>query len=454
MDAIEQAYQDGVARFGQGDHEAALALLSQIPKTNQRLYALALSYIGRIQTLRGEHDNSEKSLRRSLSLQTKIDPQTLYFLGECYFYQRKWDDAEKLLRECVVREPKYTDAYIRLGMVLKEQRRVPEATRAFEMAIVNDQKAVVARYQLAQICVEGEDYKRALSQLHVVKELANNYAPAFVLQGDIFQRIGDHRQSIVEYVKVVQMGKADAGLYWRLGRSFMAIKDRKQALKAFEEALRLDPRMWPACFYSAQLREELQHYPKAVAHYKALLEVDEYRAIAREAIARLTQQVGASNLSASGPDPLGDVKTFEPPPVTTKVAATHSLEAVQRQLTSEIGPSRTAPLKPANDRPAWVDDAPIEDDPVDTVAPVQHGGQTQYSGPDVVEQVSSALRSGAIGEVVSVLRNSSMEEIAGSVRSRIESHLDPLLKQVKIPKMSNLAPSVKDVLAKLPKKKP
>ncbi|MBM3267424.1 MAG: tetratricopeptide repeat protein [Candidatus Sericytochromatia bacterium] len=429
MDTNQEAYQQGLARFQQGDLEGALAAFVQVKKTNKKEQALAMSYIGRIQTLRGEYDEAEKTLRRSLSMQAQIDPQSLYFLGEAYFYQRKWSEAEKYLRETIVREPKYTDAYIRLGMVLREQKRLDEAVRAFELAIVNDQKAVVARYQLAQICVDREDYKRALSQLHFVKDLAANYAPAFVLQGDIYQRLGDHRQAIVEYCKVVDMAKGDAGLYWRLGRSFMAIKDRMQAVRAFEQAIRLDKAMWPAYFYAAQLRDEFQHYEKAMVHYRALLAVEEYRAIAKEAIDRLLKHISNFDLTAE-PEQIEESVKFEPPPVTTKVTATHTLEAVQRQLTSQIGGNRTAPLKApsAIDKDhKWIDEDEEAED-----APVTYAGAAaaKYAGVDVVDHVYAALRSGSFGEVVNVLKNSSVDEITGSIRS----HLDPLLKNVNVPK--------------------
>lgn len=425
MDNSQQAYQEGLSRFQQGDLDGALAFFVQVPKTSKKQQAMAMSYIGRIQTLKGEYEEAEKTLRRSLSMQAQIDPQSLYFLGECYFYQRKWAEAEKYLRETIVREPKYTDAYIRLGMALREMKRFDEAVRSFELAIVNDQKAVVARYQLAQICVDKEDYKRALSQLHFVKDLAANYAPAFVLQGDIYQRLGDHRQAIVEYCKVVEMGKGDAGLYWRLGRSFMAIKDRLQAVRAFEQAIRLDKAMWPAYFYAAQLRDEFQHYEKAMQHYRALLAVEEYRAIAKEAIDRLLKHISNFDLTAES-EIEEDVK-FTPPPVTTKVSATHTLEAVQRQLTSQIGGNRTAPLKApttiGKDH-KWIEDDEEEEDEA-PAAPIHRQGPG-YTGVDVLDHVYSALRSGSFGEVVNVLRNSSVEEITGSLKN----HLDPLINKV------------------------
>ena len=425
MDNTQQAYQEGLSRFQQGDLDGALAFFVQVPKSNRKQQALAMSYIGRIQTLKGEYEEAEKTLRRSLSMQAQIDPQSLYFLGECYFYQRKWAESEKYLRETIVREPKYTDAYIRLGMALRELKRFDEAIRSFELAIVNDQKAVVARYQLAQICVDREDYKRALSQLHFVKDLAANYAPAFVLQGAIYQRLGDHRQSIVEYCKVVEMGKGDAGLYWRLGRSFMAIKDRLQAVRAFEQAIRLDKAMWPAYFYAAQLRDEFQHYEKAMQHYRALLAVEEYRAIAKEAIDRLLKHISNFDLTADAE--IEENVKFTPPPVTTKVSATHTLEAVQRQLTNQIGGNRTAPLKApttiGKDH-KWIEDEEEEEEA--PVAPVNYPGGSQYTGVDVLDHVYSALRSGSFGEVVNVLRNSTMDEITGSFRS----HLDPLLNKV------------------------
>ncbi|MBU6428442.1 MAG: tetratricopeptide repeat protein, partial [Cyanobacteria bacterium REEB65] len=212
MDASEQAFDEGLAYLGQGELDVAFECFCRVDDANVEVKAKALAYRGHVLTRKGRFAEAVDCLQQSLALRMR-KPQAWYFLGECYFYQRNWLEAEKNLRECLAIEPKFTDAYIRLGIVLKEQQRIDEAMRSFELAIVNDQKAVVARYELARICVDRQDYKRALSQLYFVKDLASSYAPAFALQGDIHQRIGDHRQAIVEYVKVVEIGQADASLY-------------------------------------------------------------------------------------------------------------------------------------------------------------------------------------------------------------------------------------------------
>jgi len=429
MDESQEAFQAGVNEFQAGNHDAALAAFAQVGKEHRKLQAQALTYIGRIQSSRGAYADAEASLRRSLSLQTRIDPQSLFHLGEVYFHARRWSDAEKYLQETIALEPKYTDAYIRLGMVFRETKRAEDARKAFELAIVNDSKAVVARYQLALICAEKEDYKRALSQLHFVKSLAETYAPAFVLQGDIYQRLGDHLQAIVEYVKVVEMGRADASLFWRLGRSFIAVKDRQQAVKAFEEAVRNDRQLWPAWFYAAQLREDLQDHARALAHYRNLLGVEEYKAVAREAIDRLSRLVpgGASALPPMEQDAPA---VFDAPAETTRVSATHTLEAVQKQLTGSIGPRRTAPLKTTGNlaKERWVEEE-AENASTEAVAPAEGGSDSTreaYGGPDIIDLVAAAVRSGSVDEVFNVLRHSSLDEITGTLRSRV----DPVLKAV------------------------
>ncbi|MBI6547031.1 MAG: tetratricopeptide repeat protein [Cyanobacteria bacterium NC_groundwater_1444_Ag_S-0.65um_54_12] len=443
MDPNQQTFQEAVAHFQSGNLDEAMKGFVQVDRRVPKLQASAMSYIGRIHTLRGDWEEAEKALRRSLAMQAVVDPQSLYALSECYFQQCKWVEAEKYLRETIAREPQYTDAYIRLGMVLREQKRLDEAVRSFELAILNDQKAVMARYQLAQICAGREDYKRALSQLHFVKNLVSDYIPAYVLQGDIYQRLGDHRQAIVEYVRATQLGRADAALCWRLGRSFMAIRDRLQAVKAFEQALRFDQQMWPAYFYAAQIRDELQHYEQAIVHYQALLQVDEYRTLAKEAIARLMPHVPGFDPGKAST--IAEDMSFEAPPVTTNAAATDTLDAIHRQLTSRIGTARTAPIKmptALQKDHKWLEDETATAEEEDDLDPSPYPGR--YSGIDVVDQLSSALHAGAVSEAMNILRNSSLQDITESLRSR----LDHWLQNSKVPVQ------VKSLLAKQHRKKP
>jgi tetratricopeptide (TPR) repeat protein len=290
----------GMAAFEAGQFDAALPLLEEAIALDGT-HVPALVAVARIRLDLGLYAEALEPLKVSRDLDAR-NPQVYYLLGELAGAQGDLVASEKNFRRATELDADFTDAHIRLGMVLTEQRRLAEATKAFERAIFLDRMAVVARYHLAQVCIESEDYQRALGQLHMVKELHPDYAPVYVLQGDIFQRLGDHRQAVVEFSKAIELGAGDATIYYRLGRSHLTLKFREKALRAFVSAIEQDPELWPAVYHAAVLHEELKRFAQAQRNFEAILHVEEYREVAAAAVERIGGLLAEIAASMAGDD--------------------------------------------------------------------------------------------------------------------------------------------------------
>jgi tetratricopeptide (TPR) repeat protein len=277
--------KEGLALFEAGDYDPAMPLLEEVLEADNGNVA-SLVAIGRIHTARGHFRKASKVLESALDLEPK-NPQINYYMAELSYELQDYLSAEEYFTKATQCDPDYTDAYIRLGMLLSELSRYHDAIKALERAIFLDRAAVVARYQLAQVCVELEDFRRALAQIHLVRELHPDFAPVHMLQGDIFDRLGDYRQAIVELNKVVELGGADANVYWQLGTAHLALKQREKALRAFLHVIEHDPELWPAYYEAAQLQEGMKRFQQARQTYKALLHAEEYAEVANEAIERI-----------------------------------------------------------------------------------------------------------------------------------------------------------------------
>lgn len=298
---------EGLAAFEAGELEAALPSLEEAVRAEGGAPAGAHLALGRIYMEQGRAQPAAEHLRRALALDP-YDAPSHYHLADLMHRVQDPQTAIEHFTRATQCDPDYTDAYIRLGMVYAEQRRYEEATKSFETAIFLDRSAVVARYHLAQVCIEKQDFRRALTQLHLVKELHPDYAPVYLLQGELFQRLGDYRQAIVELNKAVELGAGDANVYWALGTAHLALKQREKALRAFLQVIEHDPQLWPAYYEAALLQEGMKRYQQARQTYKALLEVPEYGAIASEAVGRIDQlleEIAAQMAGEDDPAPQG-----------------------------------------------------------------------------------------------------------------------------------------------------
>lgn len=317
MATLQDAFNQAVALYQKGDLANAGKLFAKFQPGHGELFGRAQLYLGRILA----KSDPAAAERHFVSAQLRLsEADGLFEIGEFYFQAGRFPEAERAYRRAAEFDPKFTDVYIRLGMIERRAGKLAEALRSFEIAILNDQRAVVARYMLAQVCIETQDMRRALSQLHFVVKIQPDFVQGRLLMAEIYQRLGDHRQALVEYCQIVNQGGADAGTHFKLARSFHATGDQVQAARAYERAFSLDPSLFTAGFYAAQARESQGHPRRALALFRALLNSPDHQPIAQEAIARLEFQLAQFDLSSQGQIGMGPEEEdihlpFEPPAV-------------------------------------------------------------------------------------------------------------------------------------------
>lgn len=324
-----------VAAIEAGDYEEAEWLLMQIGDEDPESYQTALFYRSRIQCNRGDHADSQALLRRAIGVEAS--GYLYYYLGACEQHEEKWGQSERSFLRAIELDPRLTDAYILLGLALRKQGRNDEALTAFEYALVNDPRAKLARYYLAELCIEIRDYKRALAQLHVLQQLEPEYAPTHRLQAEIHLKHGDRRQALVELCWLAERGYGDAFVFTNMGYSFEAIGEKVQALVAFEHALRHDPELPGVMAAAAKINEELERYASALAFYRALEREVEWAERARNAIDRLERKIAFCRLTGKPEDADISFAGFVPPRVAEP-------SAIPSPLSLQRGQPRTMPL--------------------------------------------------------------------------------------------------------------
>lgn len=277
--------RDGLDAYKSGDYETARIKLEEAvdaePYLTQAWVPLGLIYL-----TAGRYEEAEAHLFQAACLDAE-NHKIHYHLGEVAQAKKDAITAEFCFRKAIELNPNFTDAYIRLGITLLEEKRQDEALKLFEKAVYLDRKAVVGHYYLARISMERQDYKRALVQLHLVKSLKPDYALAYLMAADVFERIRDFRQAFVELKKVVSLGSANGEVYLRLGKNQLVLKNRENALSFFLEARSYDPSLVEAAYHAATIQEDLNHLEPALANYEALLGNRKYHEVARMAIFRI-----------------------------------------------------------------------------------------------------------------------------------------------------------------------
>lgn len=312
---VPDPFKDGMAAYHAGDYPTAMvnlkAALEAEPYLTQVWIPMGVMFLAA-----GQYPEAEEHLYQALCLDGQ-NPKVHYHLGELAQARKDAPTAEYCFRRAIELNPNFTDAFIRLGMTLLAEKRLDEAMSCFEKSVYLDRKAVVGHYYLAQICVEKQDFKRALVQLHLVKALKPDYAPAYLMSADVFERIRDHRQAFIELKKAVSLGSCSGAVYLRLGKNQLLLKNRENALTFFLEAKSADPLQWEAYYHAATLQEDMNYLEPALQNYEALLGTRKYHEVARMAIFRIRTVLEDMRLAMEGapkPEPVqGVIKQFTGP---------------------------------------------------------------------------------------------------------------------------------------------
>lgn len=238
----------------------------------------------------------------------RSDPVGHSLLGEVLHAQRRYDRAASSYQAAIGLAPKFVDAHVRLGILQFEQGDMQLALKTLEKAIFLDSRDANARYYIAQICLEYEDFKRALIQSHWAEKIDPSFRPVYLLRADIFEHLGDWRNASGEFNKLQDLGLADVEVHLRQGLAQLKMEHLELAQVSFEAAIGLEPRCWEARMNLAKIHEDLDHLDIALSGYRLLVGVKTYAEQARAGIDRIEERLGIvadamTGLPEPGPDP-------------------------------------------------------------------------------------------------------------------------------------------------------
>jgi tetratricopeptide (TPR) repeat protein len=289
---------EGLAAFGRGDVAiAAEHLRAGLVEKPDHLEA-RLTY-ARIALAAKDLAEAEARIWTAVQMHGRSAAvHTLY--GEVLHALRRHEKADSCFRVAIGLDAKFVEAHVRLGVLQFEMGNLAEALLTLEHAIFLNRKDANARYYIAQICLEYEDFKRALIQSHWAEKSDPSFRPIYLLRADIFEHLGDWRNASAEFYKLAEMGMADADVYCRLGVAQLKLNASEAAQNAFEKAIELEWHRLEARYHLARLHEEQQHFDFALRGYKLLLDSKTYSEAAREAITRIEKQLAQIDTHLTG----------------------------------------------------------------------------------------------------------------------------------------------------------
>ena len=143
-------------------------------------------------------------------------------------------------------QPRGAKAWVENGLLAAQHQRFDEARGCFEKALEIEPSHFEALHHLGLIAYKLKDYFRAIGFFQVAHQIDPNNAVLLSNLGSIYKELRLFELSKVTYLKALERLKSFAPLHFNFANLLHEMHDTEGALKSYQDALALDPKLVPA----------------------------------------------------------------------------------------------------------------------------------------------------------------------------------------------------------------
>ena len=154
---------------------------------------------------------------------------------------KDFDKGIELLKKATKEYPKYSEAYVVMGVAYSSKQNWSEAEDALQSAIKANDKNAAAYLSLGLVKNETRNFDDALKYLLKATELAPESADAHFELGRTYYATQKWQLADAELVKANHLRPENPEQHVYMGNVQLRERNAEGALKEFQEAVRLDP---------------------------------------------------------------------------------------------------------------------------------------------------------------------------------------------------------------------
>lgn len=228
-----------------GDIDKAISLLQEAVRIDPKFYKAWVN-LGLAFERKGDLTEAQNCYEEAIKCQPMWFPLAHYNLAGIHL---KRGELSKALSECdaaIRAEPKFARAYLRKGTILAQQKRFPEAIALFEKALQLEPELAMAHNNLGLVYQTIGRLKEAREEFLKAIELdTDDLAVAYAHNnlGNLLRQQGDYDGAMKQYLLALRR-RPDYAVAWvNLGDMHAKRGNFAEAVRCYEEALKLDPNL-------------------------------------------------------------------------------------------------------------------------------------------------------------------------------------------------------------------
>ena len=191
------------------------------------------------------------------------------------FQQGRPDDAERMLKQLLRKEPRHLAALNILAIVLTTQKRYGEAEPLLASALRINSTSDATFYNYGIVLKALGRPEEALERFTQAIALNPRNAETWNNRGAVLNDLKDHRGAIENLDKAISLNPSDPAAFINKGKSLAELKRHDEALAVYDQALAIRPDIAEAWFGRGFVLHELQRHDEAASAYAEALRINQ-----------------------------------------------------------------------------------------------------------------------------------------------------------------------------------
>ncbi len=197
----------------------------------------------------------------------KVEPGAAFAYNEQgyrWFQQKRVSNASAAFEAAVARDPASAPALNNLGITYSAEGNLPLAARYLQQAAGADPNNGIIRYNLGILLMQLQDPLGAIREFREAGFIDPKAASPPLQEAYLYEQMGDYANAEQRARSTIQLNPSLAPAYLLLGLSLYNQGQEAKALPVFTEALVLEPGNRVAAFYQALILGHQKQYDEAL----------------------------------------------------------------------------------------------------------------------------------------------------------------------------------------------
>ena len=261
----------GVAYGAKKEFSQAAAELTEAAKLAPNAPTIRTA-LAAVRLASGEFDLAIEAAKTGIRLNPR-NLKAVRILGAAYLQKGEIANAKKVFEMIIAQVPQESSSHYQLGLIARQDKRLPEALAHFEKALKGSPGSVQALSQIASVHLSKGDASAARERvLQQIQAVPNN--PLFYnLLGGLWMQANEAVQAEAAFKKAIEINEGLQASYMNLAELYRRTSRIEEAIQEYEDLIKRNPKLVSAHMVLGMIAEQQKGYEKAKSHYQDTLAI-------------------------------------------------------------------------------------------------------------------------------------------------------------------------------------